>query len=68
MQNEGEAIEPKFVYEGNSDAHIKSSLTGVSETIIVSDGRMLLGIWQSIYFWDYDGPRNRKFHVKIIAG
>ena len=54
--------------EGNSDAHIKSSLTGVSETIIVTEGRMLLGTWQSIYFWDYDGPRNRKFHVKIIAG
>ena len=54
--------------EGNSDAHIKSSLTGVSETIIVTEGRMLLGTWQSIYFSDYDGPRNRKFHVKIIAG
>ena len=54
--------------EGNSDAHIKSSLTGVSETIIVTEGRMLLGTWQSIYFWDYDGPRNRKFHVKIITG
>ena len=54
--------------EGNSDAHIKSSLTGAGETIILTEGKMLLGTWQSIYFWDYDGPRNRKFHVKIIAG
>lgn len=54
--------------EGNSDAHLKSSLTGASETLIIADGKLILGIWQSVYFWDFDGPRNRRFHVKIIGG
>ena len=54
--------------EGNSDAHLKSSLTGASETLIIADGRLILGTWQSVYFWDFDGPRNRRFHVKIIGG
>ena len=52
--------------EGNSDAHIKTSLVGSSETIIVEDGRLVLGTWQSIFFCEFDGPRNRKFLVKII--
>ena len=54
--------------EGNSAAHIKSSLMGFSETIIIEDGRLLLGTWQSIYLTEYDGPRVRKVHVKIIEG
>lgn len=54
--------------EGNSDAHLKSSLTGASETLIIAEGRLILGIWQSVYFWDFDGPRNRRFHAKIIGG
>ncbi|MBI4619578.1 MAG: YjbQ family protein [Desulfobacterales bacterium] len=52
--------------EGNSDAHIKASLVGSSETIIVEDGRLVLGTWQSVFFCEFDGPRNRKFLVKII--
>lgn len=54
--------------EGNSAAHIKSSLMGFSETIIIEDGRLLLGTWQGIYLTEYDGPRVRKVHVKIIEG
>lgn len=51
--------------EGNSDAHIKSSLVGASETIIVKDGRLVLGTWQSVFFCEFDGPRRRKVHVLI---
>ena len=54
--------------EGNSAAHIKSSLMGFSETIIIDEGRLLLGTWQGIYLTEYDGPRVRKVHVKIIEG
>lgn len=52
--------------EGNSDAHIKSSAVGVSETVIIKGGRPLLGTWQDIYFCEFDGPRNRKFYVKVM--
>jgi secondary thiamine-phosphate synthase enzyme len=52
--------------EGNSAAHIKSSMMGFSQTIIIEDGRLLLGTWQGIYFMEFDGPRIRKVHVKII--
>lgn len=51
--------------EGNSDAHIKSSLFGVSETVILSDGALALGTWQGIYFCEFDGPRTRKFMVSV---
>ncbi len=54
--------------EGNSAAHIKSSLFGVSETIILENGDLLLGIWQGIYFCEFDGSRHRKVIVKIIEG
>ena len=54
--------------EGNSDAHIKSSLVGASETVIIEGGRLLLGTWQAIYFAEFDGPRTRSVHVKIIPG
>lgn len=50
--------------EGNSDAHIKSSLFGPSLTLIVKDGHLLLGTWQGVYFCEFDGPRNRKFFIK----
>ena len=53
--------------EGNSDAHIKSSVVGASETIIVTGGRPLLGTWQGVYFCEFDGPRNRKFYVKVMG-
>jgi secondary thiamine-phosphate synthase enzyme len=54
--------------EGNSAAHIKASMMGFSETVIIEDGRLLLGTWQGIYFMEFDGPRIRKVHVKIIEG
>lgn len=53
--------------EGNSDAHVKSSLVGASVTVLISGGRLLLGTWQAIYFCEFDGPRTRKVAVKIIA-
>lgn len=54
--------------EGNSDSHIKTTLTGASLTLIVHEGRPLLGTWQGIYFAEYDGPRHRKFFVKCVEG
>lgn len=54
--------------EGNSAAHIKSSMMGFSQTIIVEDGKLLMGTWQGIYFMEFDGPRIRKIHVKIMEG
>ncbi|PKN00495.1 MAG: hypothetical protein CVU78_00875 [Elusimicrobia bacterium HGW-Elusimicrobia-2] len=54
--------------EGNSAAHIKSSLFGPGLTVIVSGGKLLLGTWQSIYFCEFDGPRNRRLYVKIQEG
>ena len=54
--------------EGNSAAHLKSSMIGFSEQIIIEDGRLLLGTWQGIYFCEYDGPRTRKVIVKITEG
>ena len=57
---------PTFQHsEGNSDAHIKSSVVGASELIIVKAGKPLLGTWQGIYFCEFDGPRSRKFYVKV---
>ena len=53
-------------YEGNSDAHIKSSMIGVDQTIILHNGRLVLGTWQGIYFCDFDGPRQRRLIVKIM--
>lgn len=53
--------------EGNSDAHVKSSLVGCSERILLEDSRMVLGTWQGVYFCEFDGPRNRKCHVQIIG-
>ncbi len=54
--------------EGNSDAHIKAGLTGFSQTILISNGKLLLGQWQGIYFCEFDGPRNRKLILKISSG
>ncbi|MCX5795003.1 MAG: secondary thiamine-phosphate synthase enzyme YjbQ [Elusimicrobia bacterium] len=51
--------------EGNSDAHIKSSLFSPSLTVIVADGRLCLGTWQGIYFAEFDGPRSRKLWLKF---
>jgi secondary thiamine-phosphate synthase enzyme len=53
--------------EGNSAAHLKSTLTGTSETIPIHNGRLILGTWQGIYFCEYDGPRSRNVHLQIIG-
>jgi len=50
--------------EGNSAAHIKSSIVGASETLIIEAGRPVLGTWQGIYFCEFDGPRSRRVIVK----
>ena len=52
--------------EGNSAAHIKSSLIGVSVTLLIRGGAPLLGTWQGIYFCEFDGPRQRKLQIKLI--
>ena len=51
--------------EGNSDAHVKSSIFGCSENIIICDKKMMLGTWQGIYFCEFDGPRNRRVAVQV---
>ena len=53
--------------EGNSDAHIKSTVVGASKTVIIDDGKLLLGTWQSIFFCEFDGPRHRRVLVKLIS-
>jgi len=52
--------------EGNSPAHLKSSLVGASQTLLVSGGRLVLGSWQGIYLAEFDGPRTRKVLVKFV--
>ena len=52
--------------EGNSAAHLKSSMIGFSEQIIIDKGRLVLGTWQGIYLCEFDGPRRRKIYVKIM--
>ncbi len=53
--------------EGNAAAHAKASLLGVSETVLIANGRLVLGAWQGIFFCEFDGPRTRKVYVKTIA-
>lgn len=53
--------------EDNSAAHVKASLVGSSVTIIVEDGQLVLGTWQAVYFCEFDGPRTRKVHVKVVG-
>jgi secondary thiamine-phosphate synthase enzyme len=53
--------------EGNSPAHIKASLVGCSEIVLVESGKLVLGTWQGIFFCEFDGPRNRIVHVKVIS-
>ncbi len=54
--------------EGNSPSHIMSSFFSASETLIIDNGRLLLGTWQGIFFCEFDGPRSRRVHLKIIRG
>jgi len=53
--------------EGNSDAHIKSSLIGPTLQLIISDSKLILGTWQGILFCEFDGPRARRLYLKIVA-
>ncbi len=53
--------------EGNSPAHVKSSLMGASQLVAVENGRMVLGTWQGIFFCEFDGPRTRKLLIKFIV-
>jgi len=59
---------PEFEHgEGNSHAHIKSSVIGPDLTVLIDNGKMRLGTWQGLYFCEFDGPRNRKLDVQIIG-
>jgi len=59
---------PEFLHaEGNSRAHLKASCVGSSVTVIVAGGRLMLGTWQGIYFCEFDGPRSRRFSVKVMG-
>lgn len=53
--------------EGNSDSHLKSSLVGCSQTVIIERGRLALGTWQGIYFCEFDGPRTRQCFIKPVS-
>ena len=52
--------------EGNAAAHIKASIIGATETILIDGGSLVLGTWQGIFFCEFDGPRNRKVLIKVI--
>ena len=54
-------------FEGNSAAHLKSSLFGASETLIINDGKISLGTWQGIYFCEFDGPRQRQVQIQVLG-
>lgn len=59
---------PEFRHiEGNSDAHVKSSIIGSSVTLIINKGQVMLGQWQGIYFTEFDGPRSREVLIQIIG-
>ena len=53
--------------EGNSDAHVKASLMGASQQVLFENGRLVLGIWQGIFFCEFDGPRSRRLLVRVIG-
>ena len=54
--------------EGNSPAHIKSTLVGASEVIAIENSNLVLGTWQGIFFCEFDGPRTRKVHMRLMKG
>ncbi len=54
--------------EGNSPAHVKTSLVGNSVTLLIEDGELVLGTWQGVYLCEFDGPRTRRVHVKAVRG
>ncbi len=53
--------------EGNSSAHIKASIVGISQNVLIEEGRLVLGTWQSIFFCEFDGPRHRRVALKFIG-
>ncbi|GGD87384.1 secondary thiamine-phosphate synthase enzyme YjbQ [Paenibacillus nasutitermitis] len=58
---------PKYRHaEGNTASHLKAITTGTSQTVIIDQGRLLLGRWQGIYFCEFDGPRSREYYIKLI--
>jgi secondary thiamine-phosphate synthase enzyme len=60
--------DPRFKHsEGNADAHIKSSLVGASVTVIVDEGKPVLGTWQAVFFCEFDGPRDRRVLLKVLG-
>ena len=54
--------------EGNSPAHAKSTLVGTSQTVAIENGTLVLGTWQGIFFCEFDGPRQRSVHLRIMEG
>lgn len=52
--------------EGNSDAHLKSTITGCAQTVLIQNGQPLLGTWQSVFFCEFDGPRNRSCILSLL--
>jgi secondary thiamine-phosphate synthase enzyme len=54
--------------EGNSDSHAKAVIVGASQTIFVENGKLALGTWQGVFFCEFDGPRERKMWIRIVAG
>lgn len=60
---------PEFNHaEGNTAAHMKASCIGSSVSVVIENGKLVLGTWQDIYFCEFDGPRNRNFIVKVLQG
>ncbi|MBM7553106.1 secondary thiamine-phosphate synthase enzyme YjbQ [Thalassobacillus pellis] len=53
--------------EGNTASHMKTSTVGHAQTLIINEGKLVLGTWQGVYFCEFDGPRNRKYSVKIMT-
>lgn len=53
--------------EGNSSAHIKASVIGISQQVLIEEGRLVLGTWQSVFFCEFDGPRHRRVALKFIS-
>ena len=65
----GNLVPPDGAYvtaANNSDSHIKSSLVGVSITLIVENGKPVLGTWQAVFFCEFDGPRSRRVLVRVV--
>ena len=53
--------------DGNCDAHLKAALIGCSKTLLIENGKLVLGTWQGVFFCEFDGPRRRELRVKIVS-